>query len=37
MYEEDFLSEKLQQFSLLDIALVKIVYLLMFLTAAFLM
>ncbi|AJI73671.1 conserved hypothetical protein [Francisella tularensis subsp. novicida GA99-3548] len=26
MYEEQFLAEKLQQFSLLDIALVKIVY-----------
>jgi hypothetical protein len=28
MFEEEFLSEKLQQFSLLDIALVKVVYLL---------
>lgn len=34
MYEEQFLAEKLQQFSLLDIALVKIVYFLVGLLVA---
>ncbi|AIT09982.1 membrane protein [Candidatus Francisella endociliophora] len=34
MYEEEFLSEKLQQFSLVDIALVKIVYFLVGLLVA---
>lgn len=34
MYEEEFLSEKLQQFSLLDIALVKLVYFLVGLLVA---
>ncbi|EDZ90828.1 hypothetical protein [Francisella tularensis] len=34
MYEEQFLAEKLQQFSLLDIALVKIVYFLVSLLVA---